>query len=74
MDPLLGTFLCFCFNFIGIILNFHFSEHKHFLGCTFMTRFQGWAVLVVDIRSGFTFYLLKKKRILFCPCQGHFLL
>ena len=45
MDPLLGTFMCYYFNFIGIILKFHISEHKHFLGCTFMTQFQGWAVL-----------------------------
>ena len=44
MDPLLGTFLCYYFNFIGFILNFHISEHKHFLGCTSMTQFQGWAV------------------------------
>ena len=40
MDPLLGTFLCYYFNFIGIILNFHISEYKHFLGRTFMTRFK----------------------------------
>ena len=44
MDPLLGTFLCYYFNFTGIILNFHIFEHKHFLGLDFMTRFQGWAV------------------------------
>ena len=32
MDPLLGTFLCYYSNFTEIILNFHISEHKHFLG------------------------------------------
>ena len=42
--PIIRNISVLLFQFHSNDFDIHISELKHFLGCTFMTWFQGWAV------------------------------